>query len=122
MSEIDAVWMLISALLVLVLQSGFLCLESGTVRTKNAANVALKNMADVCVVSTCFWLVGFGLMFGTSFGGLFGTGGFSPRLDNATGHSAAILLFQMAFAATATTIVSGAVAERERFLGYRTLC
>lgn len=120
MSEIDAVWMLISALLVLVLQSGFLCLESGTVRTKNAANVALKNMADVCVVSTCFWLVGFGLMFGTSFGGLFGTGGFLPRLDNATGHSAAIFLFQMAFAAT--TIVSGAVAERERFLGYRTLC
>lgn len=118
MSEIDAVWMLISALLVLVLQSGFLCLESGTVRTKNAANVALKNMADVCVVSTCFWLVGFGLMFGTSFGGLFGTGGFLPRLDNATGHSAAIFLFQMAFAATATTIVSGAVAERERFLGY----
>ncbi|MBW3242861.1 EAL domain-containing protein [Epibacterium sp. DP7N7-1] len=118
MSEIDAVWMLISALLVLVLQSGFLCLESGTVRTKNAANVALKNMADVCVVSTCFWLVGFGLMFGTSFGGLFGTGGFLPQLDNATGHSAAIFLFQMAFAATATTIVSGAVAERERFLGY----
>ncbi|NSY39782.1 EAL domain-containing protein [Leisingera sp. ANG59] len=118
MSEADAIWILISALLVLVLQSGFLCLESGTVRAKNAANVALKNLSDVCVVSTAFWLTGFGLMFGPSFGGLFGVGGFWPRLDNAAGHSAAIFLFQMAFASTAATIVSGAVAERERFLGY----
>lgn len=118
MSEADAVWILISALLVLVLQSGFLCLESGTVRAKNAANVALKNLSDVCVVSTAFWLTGFGLMFGPSFNGLFGAGGFWPRLDNSAGHSAAIFLFQMAFASTAATIVSGAVAERERFLGY----
>ena len=121
MSEIDAAWILVSALLVLVLQSGFLCLESGTVRAKNAANVALKNLSDVCVVSTSFWLVGFGLMFGPSVGGLFGSGSFFPRLDNSAGHSAAVFLFQMAFAATAATIVSGAVAERERFLGYMSM-
>lgn len=118
MSQIDAAWVLLSALLVLVLQSGFLCLESGTVRAKNAANVALKNLSDVCVVSTAFWLTGFGLMFGPSAGGLFGSAGFFPQLDNSAGHSAAVFLFQMAFASTAATIVSGAVAERERFLGY----
>jgi Amt family ammonium transporter len=118
MSDLDASWILVCALLVLLLQAGFLCLEAGTVRAKNSANVALKNLSDVCIVSTCFWLVGFGLMFGESFNGLFGTTQFWLALDNDSGHAASIFLFQMAFAASAATIVSGAVAERERFLGY----
>ena len=118
MTDGDAAWILIMALFVLVLQCGFLCLEAGTVRVKNAANVALKNISDVCVVSFAFWGVGYGLMFGQSSDGLFGTSDFLPSLDNSQGHFAAIFLFQMAFASTTATIVSGAVAERERFLGY----
>ncbi|ATG43508.1 EAL domain-containing protein [Phaeobacter piscinae] len=141
MAEFDTAWTVIMALLVLILQCGFLCLESGTVREKNAANVALKNLADICLVGTVFWIAGFGLMFGSSLSGLVGVDGFFPSLSNVlTGtaghvpdhvhvadtdhvggleaHVSAMFLFQTAFAATAATIVSGAVAERERFLGY----
>lgn len=118
MSEIDVAMIVVMGLVVLVLQCGFLCLEAGTVRPKNAANVALKNVSDICVVSTVFWLAGFGLMHGSSAGGWFGTSGFMPPIDNSADHLAAIFFFQMAFAATAATIVSGAVAERERFQGY----
>ncbi|EBA14748.1 ammonium transporter [Roseobacter sp. SK209-2-6] len=118
MTDGDASWILIMALFVLVLQCGFLCLEAGTVRIKNATNVALKNISDVCVVSFAFWFLGYGLMFGQSKGGFFGSSYFFPALDNTSGHFAAVFLFQMAFASTTATIVSGAVAERERFLGY----
>ncbi|MCV3272088.1 EAL domain-containing protein [Roseobacter sinensis] len=118
MSEVSELWILLCGLIVLDLQCGFLCLEAGTVRAKNAGNVALKNISDICCVATVYWVFGFGLMFGASYAGLFGTTGFLPSLDNSTGELAALFFFQLAFAATAATIVSGAVAERERYVGY----
>ncbi|MFK7761675.1 MAG: EAL domain-containing protein [Roseobacter sp.] len=118
MSEISELWVLLCALIVLDLQCGFLCLEAGTVRAKNAGNVALKNISDICCVATVYWLVGFGIMFGASHAGLFGTTGFFLPLDDTSGELSALFFFQLAFAATAATIVSGAVAERERYIGY----
>ncbi len=70
--SLDIVWILICAAMVLVMQPGFLCLESGMVRSKNSINVAVKNLLDLCVVGLVFWVVGYGLMFGTSQLGLFG--------------------------------------------------
>ena len=123
MGQLDELWVLIVAFIVLDLQVGFLALEAGVVRAKNAANVALKNLSDVCVVGIGFWLVGFGLMFGPSIEGWYGFEPFAIELtskDYALGF-AALFIFQMAFASTAATIVSGAVAERERYVGYITL-
>ena len=99
------------------MQAGFLCLESGLVRSKNSINVAAKNISDFIVSGTLFWAAGFALMFGDSIGGWFGSSGFfmgdgeSPRLIS-------IFLFQMMFCSTAATLVSGAVAERMSYLGY----
>ncbi|WP_293573020.1 EAL domain-containing protein [Phaeobacter sp.] len=119
MDLLNALWVVVCAVIVLDMQAGFLCFESGFVRKKNAASVAIKNICDLCFVSSAFWFVGFGLMYGPSFGGLWGTGPFAPHLANSDDPmTGAFFLFQMAFAATAATIVSGAVAERERFEGY----
>jgi len=116
---LDILWMLVCALLVFVMQGGFLCLESGLTRAKNAINVAVKNIADFAVASLLFWLFGFGLMFGDSVGGLFGTGYFAMNGESATSTwMMAFVLFQMMFCATAATIVSGAVAERMHFPAY----
>lgn len=99
------------------MQPGFTCLESGLVRSKNNINVALKNVADFCISGVCFWLVGYGLMYGASAGGFFGTNQFA--LDSYDNPSIlAYFLFQMMFCGTAATILSGAVAERMRFSGY----
>lgn len=117
--SLDVLWMLVCAALVFVMQGGFLCLESGLTRAKNAINVAVKNIADFAVATILFWLFGFGLMFGDSVGGLFGTGYFA--IDGGGGTTTwlmAFMLFQMMFCATAATIVSGAVAERMHFPVY----
>ena len=119
MSALDELFILLSALMLLCLQAGFLTLEAGMVRAKNAANVALKNLSDVCIVTLGFWATGFGLMFGPSLGGWVGTGPFFMPIDSGQERGLATLfLFEAAFAATAATIVSGAVAEREKFSGY----
>lgn len=120
MDLVNTLWVMIAALIVLDMQAGFLCLEAGAVRTKNAANVAIKNLSDISFVSLAFWAVGFALMHGPhSVEGLVGMGPIAPNLlSEDGGNTAAFLIFQMAFAATAATIVSGAVAERERFEGY----
>ncbi|MEQ6916805.1 ammonium transporter [Halomonas aquatica] len=118
-SLLDMLWVLWGALLVFIMQAGFLCLESGVTRGKNAINVAMKNLADFTVTVAAFWLLGFGLMFGDSIAGLVGGSQFLPRL--AVGEDAwlaCFFLFQAMFCATATTIVSGAVAERMPFLTY----
>jgi len=113
------IWVLLCAGLVFLMQAGFLCLESGLTRNKNSINVAAKNVSDFAIATLLFWLVGFGLMFGSSLGGLIGASHFG--LDNQL-HSSptllAFLLFQIMFCATAATIVSGAVAERMRFGAY----
>ncbi len=119
---IDTAWILFSAVLVLLMQAGFTCLETGLVRAKNSVNVAVKKIADVCISALGYWIVGFGLMFGASEWGGFGLTNFAiedpAHLTNAVAWNYAFFLFQLTFCATATTIVSGAVAERMSFLGY----
>lgn len=110
-------WLLISVILVFVMQAGFLCLESGSTRTKNSINVAAKNVVDFVLSSTIFWTVGFGLMFGTSIAGWVGSDLFVFG-ENQTFDSISFFLFQMMFCGTAATLVSGAVAERLKFWGY----
>ncbi|MHC4066495.1 MAG: ammonium transporter, partial [Planctomycetota bacterium] len=114
---LDVAWILVCAALVMLMQAGFSCLESGLVRTKNSINVAAKNFADFCLASAVFWLFGFALMFGASSGGIFGTSGFLFD-DTANPWLMAFFIFQLGFCGTAVTIVSGAVSERMRFAGY----
>ena len=119
---LDLLWIVLCAALVFVMQAGFLCLESGLARSKNSINVAAKNLADFAIAALVYWLVGFGLMFGPSWGGWLGIGlwGLFDQIPVQT-ELLAFLLFQMMFCATATTIVSGAVAERMRFGAYLAL-
>jgi len=119
LSLLDQLWILLGAFLVFMMQGGFLCLESGLTRSKNAINVAMKNLADFAVAVSVFWVVGFGLMFGDSSHGLWGADRFLAALG-AGGEpgTAAFFLFQAMFCATAATIVSGAVAERMTFSAY----
>lgn len=115
----DILWIVLCAGLVFVMQAGFLCLESGLTRNKNAINVALKNVADFAIAALLFWSVGFGLMFGDSVLGWFGSSRIWPYAEvESDAWLAAFLLFQMMFCATAATIVSGAVAERMQFSAY----
>jgi ammonium transporter len=116
---VDIAWLLVCAALVLFMQAGFTALESGLVRSKNSINVAIKNFANFLVASSLFWLFGFGVMFGVDEGGLFGTSSFLFESDGA--FLTAFFLFQLGFIATATTLMSGAVAERMRFGGYLVL-
>ncbi|MBE9066742.1 ammonium transporter [Leptolyngbya cf. ectocarpi LEGE 11479] len=115
-STLDVIWVILCAILVSTMQAGFCCLESGLVRAKNSINVAIKNLVDFCIASLLFSLIGFQLMFGATAWGLIGT-----QLPTAASWSAGdytFFLFELTFCGTATTIVSGAVAERMSFLGY----
>lgn len=114
---VDVVWLLLSATLVFMMQAGFLCLESGRIRSKNSINVAAKNISDFILSSAVFNLLGFGLMFGVSYQGIFGSSDFFFG-DQASFSAIAFFLFQMMFCGTAATLVSGAVAERMTFAGY----
>jgi len=109
--------MLFAAMLVFVMQAGFLCLESGLVRSKNSINVAAKNLTDFAISSMIFWTVGFAMMFGESHSGLIGTSYFFFG-DEATPLLITTFLFQMMFCGTAATLVSGAIAERMTYFGY----
>lgn len=106
-----------SAMLVFMMQAGFLCLESGLVRSKNSINVAAKNISDFVISSTVFWMFGFAIMFGDSVSGVFGSSSFFFG-EGASEHLIAIFIFQMMFCGTAVTLVSGAVAERMSYIGY----
>ena len=114
---LDIVWIAICTVLVVMMQAGFSALESGFIRAKNSINVAAKNLADFCLSTLVFWVFGFGLMFGPSAAGWVGTGGWLFG-DGAGPYEYVFFFFQLAFCGTATTIVSGAVAERMRFQGY----
>ncbi|HBT87249.1 ammonium transporter [Desulfobacter sp.] len=116
----DYVWTLVSAALVFFMQAGFALVEAGFTRAKNAVNIMMKNLMDFAMGSLVFWAIGFGLMFGTSKTGFFGTTGFFLS-DFKVGGDPWVLafwMFQVVFAATAATIVSGAMAERTKFTGY----
>ncbi|MGY6529489.1 MAG: ammonium transporter [Cyanobacterium sp.] len=113
----DLQWLLICAGLVFLMQPGFMCLESGLTRSKNNINVAVKNLADFGISVALFWCFGYAIMFGLSSLGLIGTKGFFLNVDTDM-ELGAFFLFQAMFCSTATTIVSGAVAERLRFDSY----
>ena len=125
-AAVDVVWLIVATILVVMMQAGFLCLETGFVRAKNGINVAFKNVADFCISALTFWAVGFGLMFGVSAAGAVGTSGFFfdgsltglGSADPSAPWLIAFFFFQAAFCGTATTIVSGAVAERMNFHSY----
>ncbi|MGB3511137.1 MAG: ammonium transporter [Microcoleaceae cyanobacterium] len=114
---IDILWLLLCSGLVFIMQPGFMCLESGLTRSKNSINVAIKNLTDFGISVACFWSFGFALMFGTSSAGLVGHSNFFLATDLKS-FDAAFFLFQVMFCGTATTIVSGAVAERMKFSSY----
>lgn len=118
---LNTVWMLLAAMLVFFMQPGFALVEAGFTRSKNTANILMKNLVDFMVGSILFWFIGFGLMFGV--GDVFGT----PHLfdldamDNIIQNRLPIegfLIFQTVFCATSATIVSGAMAERTKFSMY----
>ena len=113
---INTAWVVTASALVFFMQAGFALLESGMSRAKNAVNVMMKNFMDGAVGSLVFWLVGFGLMFGSNLTGWIGQSHFAP--DSGAPWDFTFLLFQMMFAATAATIASGAMAERTRYGAY----
>ena len=115
-SFVDTLWVIDCAILVFIMQAGFMCMETGLSRHKNSINVALKNAADFGVSVVIFWVFGFGIMFGTSYNGIFGTDLFFLKTDIAEWMT--YFVFQAMFVATAATIISGAVAERMKFVGY----
>ncbi|KPA12136.1 diguanylate cyclase/phosphodiesterase with PAS/PAC sensor(s) [Candidatus Magnetomorum sp. HK-1] len=116
-SSIDILWIVFSGSLVFLMQPGFMCLESGMTRSKNSINVAIKNLADFVFAVLLFWALGFGVMFGQTISGILGTKLFFFSFDN-DAFLSAFFFFQAMFCGTATTIFSGAVAERMRFVSY----
>lgn len=117
-NNINFVWTILAAILVFLMQAGFALLETGFTRSKNAVNIIMKNVMDVAAGGLVFFAIGFGLMFGTSIGGWIGSDGFFLSGLGEDPWTYAFFLFQAVFAATAATIVSGAVAERTKFTGY----
>jgi Amt family ammonium transporter len=116
-NNIDIIWIMTAAALVMFMQAGFTALESGLTRAKNSINVAMKNLLDFVLAVLIFWGLGYGLMFGESLGGFMGTSLFALE-GMKEGKDYAIFAFQVTFAGTAVTIVSGAIAERMRFSAY----
>jgi Amt family ammonium transporter len=119
------VWTLVAAFLVYFMQAGFAMVEAGFTRAKNANNIIMKNMMDFVLGSLFYFLIGFAIMFGPSIGGVIGSGGFfNPySLADADGLYNGLpigvyMIFQTVFCATAATIVSGAMAERTKFIAY----
>jgi len=109
--DMGMLWMLLSGILVFFMQAGFTLVESGMTSSKNAVNIAMKNLLDICVGSLTYWLIGYSLMYGDTSNGWFFWGGLFQG-------EGADLFFQTMFAATAATIVSGAIAGRTKFETY----
>lgn len=121
-SDVNTMWTLIGAALVFFMQAGFAMVETGFTRSKNAGNIIMKNLMDFSIGTPLYWLVGFGIMFGTQsavFGGidLFTRGDYSAILPEGVSFFT-YFIFQTVFCATAATIVSGAMAERTKFSAY----
>jgi len=118
MREIDILWVALCSVLVFIMQGGFLCLESGLTRSKNNINVAIKNLADFCLTTIVFWLVGYSLMFGSTYFGWFGTGLYLLDFSSENTTQTIFFVFQVMFCGAAVTIISGVVAERLKFGSY----
>ncbi len=121
-SSVNTIWVLVGTALVFFMQAGFAMCEAGFTRAKNAGNILMKNLMDFCIGTPCFWLIGFGLMFGYS-NAVFGA--FDPLIQGAYTDILpagvpkwAYVIFQTVFCATSATIVSGAMAERTKFSAY----
>lgn len=121
-SSVNTIWVLIGAALVFFMQAGFSLCEAGFTRAKNTGNILMKNLMDFSIGTPAFWLVGFGLMFGSGTA-LFGT--IDPFITGDYSHILpegvplwAFAIFQTVFCATSATIVSGAMAERTKFSAY----
>ena len=121
-SSVNTIWVLLGATLVFFMQAGFSMCEAGFTRAKNTGNILMKNLMDFCIGTPCFWLVGFGIMFGAGTG-LFGW--FDPMIMKDYSSILpsgvplwAYAIFQTVFCATSATIVSGAMAERTKFSAY----
>lgn len=115
--EVFGVWFLIGAALVFWMQAGFAMVETGFTRAKNAGNILMKNLMDFCIGTVVFILIGFGLLFGEDLVWLIGKPGFDIFTDYAN-FDWSNFVFNLVFCATTATIVSGAMAERTKFLSY----
>ena len=116
-SEVCSVWFLIGAALVFWMQAGFAMVEAGFTRAKNTGNIIMKNLMDFCIGTVVFILIGFSLLLGEDLVGLIG----KPGFDIFTGYADfdwSNFVFNLVFCATTATIVSGAMAERTKFLSY----
>jgi Amt family ammonium transporter len=110
---VDSLWIVVAGILVMFMQPGFMLVETGFTRSKNSVNIVMKNFMDFSVGAITYWAFGFALAYGgTTLGGFLAYGSFFLEGDSIT------YFFQVVFAATAATIVSGAVAERTKFSAY----
>lgn len=116
--SLNTVWVLLAAALVFFMQAGFALVEAGFTRSKNTTNILFKNLMDYVIGTIAFWAIGFGLMFGTNNGFIGSFDLFSQNSYRTDMPDLAFLIFQTVFAATAATIVSGAMAERTKFNAY----
>ena len=113
-SSINTCWVLVAAFLVYFMQAGFALCEAGFTRAKNTGNILMKNMMDFCIGTPCYWVIGFGLMFGGTSALI---GGFDPFIQGDYSHLGldiplwVYIVFQTVFCATAATIVSGSMAS-----------
>ena len=112
----DMIWLVMAAALVFFMQAGFAMVECGLTRAKNAGNLIMKNLMDFSVGAVSYWVIGWALMYGVSALGFFGTSQFF--LSGAESATYRDWFFQVVFAGTAATVVSGAMAERTRFVSY----
>lgn len=118
-SAIDTVWIVVAAAMVFMMQAGFALVEAGFTRAKNTANIVMKNFMDFSVGALVYWAVGFGLAYGgTSLGGFIAYGPIGEAFFVSDTAMSTSWFFQVVFAATAATIVSGAMAERTKFSSY----
>ena len=115
--EVYGVWFLIGAALVFWMQAGFAMVEAGFTRAKNSGNIIMKNLMDFCIGTCTFILIGFGLLFGEDMVGLIGKPGFDI-FTSYQNFDWSNFVFNLVFCATTATIVSGAMAERTKFLSY----
>ena len=116
-TEVFSVWFLAGAALVFWMQAGFAMVEAGFTRAKNTGNILMKNLMDFCIGTIVFILIGYGLLMGEDLAGFIGRPGFD-LLTAYQGFDYSAFVFNLVFCATTATIVSGAMAERTKFLSY----
>lgn len=117
-SNVNYIWIILAGALVFVMQAGFAMVELGFSRAKNSINIIMKNFLDFAISAIVFMFLGFGLMFGSTWGGWIGSDSFWLSTHDGNDPLWSFWFFQAVFAGTACTIVSGAMAERTKFVGY----